>query len=92
MEFKKEILSLNDLTIGEVAELEADGREELTYVMQKTAEELLLSMKGLSKDLLVPGKEAKLYVFRPSSGGYLLDGKVVRTNDSGLIFHFNGKI
>ncbi|MCG6143073.1 hypothetical protein [Leptospira bandrabouensis] len=92
VEFKKEILSLNELTIGEVAALEADGREELTYVMQKTTDELLLSVKGLSKDLLVPGKEAKLYVFRPSSGGYLLEGKVVRTNESGVIFHFNGKI
>ncbi|MGV3667117.1 MAG: hypothetical protein ACO1NV_13360 [Leptospira bouyouniensis] len=92
VEFKKEILSLNDLTIGEVAALEADGREELTYVMQKTADELLLSVKGISKDLLVPGKSAKLYVFRPSSGGYLLDGTVVKTNESGLIFHFNGKI
>lgn len=92
VEFKKEILSLNDLTIGEVAALEADGREELTYVMQKTSDELLLSAKGISKDLLVPGKEAKLYVFRPSSGGYLLDGKVIRTNESGVIFHFNGKI
>lgn len=92
VEFKKEILSLNDLTIGEVAALEADGREELTYVMQKTSDELLLSAKGISKDLLVPGKEAKLYVFRPSSGGYLLDGKVIRTNESGVVFHFNGKI
>ncbi|MCW7495399.1 hypothetical protein [Leptospira levettii] len=92
VEFKKEILSLNDLTVGEVAALEADGREELTYVMQKTSDELLLSTKGLSKDLLVPGKEAKLYVFRPSSGGYLLDGKVIKTNESGVIFHFNGKI
>lgn len=92
VEFKKEILSLNDLTVGEVGALEADGREELTYVMQKTADELLLSAKGISKDLLVPGKEAKLYVFRPSSGGYLLDGRVLRTNESGLIFHFNGKI
>lgn len=92
VEFKKEILSLNDLTIGEVAALEADGREELTYVMQKTADELLLSVKGISKDLLVSGKSAKLYVFRPSSGGYLLDGTVVKTNESGLIFHFNGKI
>ncbi|GBF42517.1 hypothetical protein LPTSP2_18050 [Leptospira ellinghausenii] len=92
VEFKKEILSLNDLTVGEVAALEADGREELTYVMQKTSDELLLSTKGLSKDLLVPGKEAKLYVFRPSSGGYLLDGKVIKTNESGVVFHFNGKI
>ncbi|XDD47380.1 hypothetical protein AB3N60_04640 [Leptospira sp. WS39.C2] len=92
VEFKKEILSLNDLTVGEVAALEADGREELTYVMQKTSDELLLSTKGLSKDLLVPGKEAKLYVFRPSSGGYLLDGQIKRTNESGAIFLFNGKI
>ncbi|MBM9590073.1 hypothetical protein JWG41_06430 [Leptospira sp. 201903075] len=92
VEFKKEILSLNDLSVGEVAALEADGREELTYVMQKTADELLLSIKGISKDLQVPGKEAKLYVFRPSSGGYLLEGTILRTNESGAIFHFNGRI
>ncbi len=58
-EFKKEILSLNDLIIGEVASLEADERGELTYVMQKTNEDLLLSVKGLSPDLLVPGKKSK---------------------------------
>lgn len=91
-EYQKEILGLNDLVIGEVAALEAEGREELTYVMQKTTEDLLLSAKGLSSDMLVPGKLAQLYVFRPASGGYLLGGKVMKSNDKGLIFHFNGKI
>jgi hypothetical protein len=91
-EFKKEILSLNDLTIGEVASLEADERGELTYVMQKTNEDLLLSVKGLSPDLLVPGKKVKLYVFRPSSGGYLIGGVVTKSGKNGLIFHYDGTI
>ncbi|MCZ8344348.1 MAG: hypothetical protein O9301_15045 [Leptospira sp.] len=92
VEFKKEILSLNDLIVGEVASLEADERGELTYVMQKTTEDLLLSVKGLSPDLLVPGKKAKLYVFRPSSGGYLIGGVISKSGKNGLIFHYDGTI
>lgn len=91
-EFRKEILGLADLVIGEVAALEADGKEDLTYVMQKTETELLLSAKGISPELLVPGKETKLYVFRPTSGGYLLSGKVVKANSNGLVFLYSGKI
>ncbi|MDF3820686.1 hypothetical protein P3G55_12285 [Leptospira sp. 96542] len=91
-EFKKEILGLNDLIVGEVAALEADGREELTYVMQKTKDELLLSSKGLSKENLLPGKSVKLYVFRPSSGGYLLGGSIQKSNENGVIFLYNGQI
>ncbi len=91
-EFKKEIRSLEDVTVGEVCALETDGREELTYVMQKTDTELLLSAKALSKDLLVPGKDAKLYVFRPSSGGYLFPGNITKMNDKGIIFKITGQI
>jgi hypothetical protein len=91
-EFKKEITSLEDIAVGEICALEAEGREELTHVMQKTNEDLLLSAKALSKDFLVPGKEAKLYVFRPSSGGYLLPGVVTKTHEKGIIFHFKGEI
>ncbi|TGL61224.1 hypothetical protein EHQ58_05445 [Leptospira ognonensis] len=91
-EFKKEITSLEDILVGEICALEGEGREELTHVMQKTNEELLLSSKALSKDFLVPGKEAKLYVFRPSSGGYLLSGIITKTHEKGVIFHFNGNI
>jgi hypothetical protein len=91
-EYKKEITSLEDVLVGEVCAIEAEGREELTYVMQKTDADLLLSVKALSKDILVPGKEAKLYVFRPSSGGYLLPGIITRTNDKGVIFHLKGEI
>ncbi len=91
-DFQKEITSLHDLVVGEVCALEADGREELTYVLQKTDEYLLLSIKGLSKDLLEPGKEAGLYAFRPSSGGYLLKGVVTKQNKDGIVFKFNGTI
>lgn len=91
-EFKKEITSLEDIAVGEICALEAEGREELTYVLQKTSEDLLLSTKALSKDLLVPGKEAKLYVFRPSSGGYLLPGHIIKTHEKGIIFRFKGEI
>jgi hypothetical protein len=91
-EYKKEIQSLEDVLVGEVCALEAEGREELTYVMQKTNDDLLLSAKVLSKDFLVPGKEAKLYLFRPSSGGYLLPGIVTKTSEKGIIFHLKGEI
>ncbi|WP_342775516.1 hypothetical protein [Leptospira idonii] len=89
---KKEISSLDDISVGEVSALEADGREELTYVMQKTQEDLLLSSKALSKDFFVPGKVANLYVFRPSSGGYLIHGTITRLNNNGVVFHYDGVI
>ncbi len=91
-EFKKEITSLEDISVGEICAIEVDGREELTHVMQKTSEELLLSSKALSKAILVAGKEVKLYVFRPSSGGYLLPGVITKSHEKGIIFHFNGAI
>ncbi|GBF50497.1 hypothetical protein LPTSP4_20230 [Leptospira ryugenii] len=91
-EYRKEIQSLEDVTVGEVCALEADGREELTYVMQKTDSDVLLSAKALSKDFLEPGKKAKLYVFRPNSGGYLFPGEVTRSTEKGLIFHLTAPV
>ncbi|WP_411821912.1 hypothetical protein [Leptospira sp. 'Mane'] len=91
-DLKKEIESLEDIPVGEVGALEADGKEELTYVMQKTNEDLLLSTKALSKGFLVLGKIANLYVFRPSSGGYLIHGVITKLNQDGIVFHFNGTI
>jgi len=88
----KEITSLFDLNVGEVCALEAEGREALSYIVQKTDSELLLSPKGVSTELSEIGKEASIYVFRPSTGGYLLSGVIQNSSPEGIVFLFTGTV
>lgn len=88
------VVSLNDLHLGEVCSVEsADERHFATLVKIKQPYALLsIPDAGPETPPMRPGEEASLFIYRPTSGGYLFSGTLHSANNRSVVFHHSGKI
>lgn len=92
VDFQLEIKSLRDLQAGELCSLEFDRQTFLGTIVREKEVEVWVSIPGWQVPDKLAGTPAQVYVFRPNIGGFLLEGRILRSGKELLVFGDVSKI
>jgi hypothetical protein len=88
----KEILSLNDVIIGESCSVHFTDSIQLGVIVKRTDQELLVRIPEWDAKGTVENEAVILYFYRPEMGGFLLAGNIRKFKKGSIVFKFDGTI